>query len=87
MRYTVYSIDLTHLNIVVLSQRYRPLPPSNGKVIGDSFSVDQKLQEENSRTIKGGGWALPRLHISHSRSQETSLTTYAQKVSLEVKVE
>ena len=54
-----------------------PLPPSNRKVIGDSFSVDQKLQEENSRTIKGGGWALPRLHISHARSQETSLTTYA----------
>ena len=49
----------------------------------------EKLQDENSKTIKGGGWALPRPHISHSQSQETSLTTHVHvwKGSLEVKGE
>ena len=42
----------------------------------------EKLQDENSKTIKGGGWALPRPHISHSQSQETSLITHAQKILL-----
>ena len=30
---------------------------------------------------------MPRPHISHSQSQETSVTTYVQKDSLEVKGE
>ena len=33
-----------------------------------------KPQDKNSKTIKGGGWALPKPHISYSQSQETSMT-------------
>jgi len=44
-----------------------------------------KLGENNSRPIKGGGWALPGPHTSPSQSPETSLTTCAKKGSLEVK--
>ena len=44
------------------------------------------MDEIPSRAIKRGGWALPRPHISHSWSQETSLTTRVQKGSLKVKV-
>ena len=51
-----------------------------GKAIGDS-SPGSKLQDGN-RKIKGGGRALTRPRISHSRCQETSLTTHAQKGSL-----
>ena len=35
-----------------------------GKAIGGSFSIDRKLQDMNSRAIKGGGWSLHRPHIS-----------------------
>ena len=35
-----------------------------------------KLQHNNSRTIKGEGWALPRPHISYV---ETAQTTHVQK--------
>ena len=42
---------------------------------------------EICRTVKTGGWALPKPHISHSQSQETSPTTHVQKGSLEVKGE
>ena len=41
-----------------------------------------KAPGENNRTIKRGGGTLPRPHISHSRSQKTSLTKHAQKGSL-----
>ena len=44
------------------------------------FPYGPKLQEKNSRTIQRGGWALPRPHIFHCPSQETSLITYTQKV-------
>ena len=44
------------------------------------FPYGPKLQEQNSRTIKRGGWALPRPHIFHSPRQETFLITYTQKV-------
>ena len=44
-----------------------------------------KLEDKNSRTIKRGGWALPRPYSSHSPSQETLPTTHAQKGSLEAK--
>ena len=71
----------------------RCLPPSNPPTFHpsqprvkrlESHSLWTKLQVENSKTIKRGDWALPRPHISHSPSQETSLTTHAQKGSLEV---
>ena len=54
--------------------RWAPHPQS--KAIGDSFPVDWNSV-----------WALPRPCISHSQSWETSLTTHAQKSSLEVKGE
>ena len=38
-----------------------------------------KLQNEKSSIIEGGGWALPRPHISYSPSQETSPTTHTWK--------
>ena len=47
-------------------------------------SLWTKAPGENNRTIKRGGGTLPRPHISHSRSQKTSLTTHAQKGSLKV---
>jgi len=37
-----------------------PPPPTPSKATGDSFPMDQKLQDENSRAIKGDGWTLPR---------------------------
>ena len=40
-----------------------------------------KLQNEKSSIIEGGGWALPRPHVSDSQSLETSLTTHVQKDS------
>ena len=43
-----------------------------------------KLQDKNSRTVKGGGWTLHRPHISHSQSQETSRLHMCRKGSLEV---
>ena len=52
---------------------------TRGKAIGDSSPVDQNSQDKKSRTIKGGDWSLPRPQISPSQSQETSVTTYAQK--------
>jgi len=56
------------------------LPPS-------VFPSIRVFSNEHSKTIKGGGWALPRSNISHSWSQKTSVTTHAQKGSLEVKGE
>ena len=47
-------------------------------------SLWTKTPGENNRTVKRGGGTLPRPHISHSRSQKTSLTTYVQKGSLKV---
>ena len=38
-----------------------------------------KLQNEKSRIIEGGGWALPRPHISYCPNQETSPTTHTWK--------
>ena len=58
-----------------------------GKAVGDSFLWTEKLQEENSKTIKGGDWARPRPCISHSPSQESFPTTHVPKGSLEVKGE
>ena len=43
------------------------------------------LQVKNSKTTEKGGWALTRLVISPSQSQETSLTAQVQEGSLEVK--
>lgn len=43
------------------------------------------LQVKNRKTTENGGWALTRLVISPSRSQETCLTTQVQEGSLEVK--
>ena len=56
-----------------------PTPlPSPSKAVGNSFPIDQtKLQDKSSRTVKGGGWALLRPHLS--QSQETSPTTHAWK--------
>ena len=65
-----------------------PDPHTQGKEIGDSFiPCGLKLQDGNSRAIKGGSWALPRSCISRSWSLETSRTTHAQKGSLQVKDE
>ena len=54
--------------------RWAPHPQS--KAIGDSFPVDWNSV-----------WALPRPHISHSQSWQTSLTAHTQKSSLEVEGE
>ena len=62
-----------------------PPTPTLGKVLWRFTPCGLKFQDESSRTINGGGWALLRSHISHCRSQETSLTKHAQKGSLEVK--
>ena len=53
-----------------------PTPTSSARV--DSISVYLN-SEENSRTIKGEGWALPRPQISHSWSPETSSNIHAQR--------
>ena len=42
------------------------MSPSQDKAIEDAFSGGSKLQDEKSRTIRGGGRALPRPHISYS---------------------
>ena len=47
-------------------------------------SLWTKIPRENSRTIKRAGGTLPRPQISPSHSEKTSLTTVAQKDSLEV---
>ena len=50
---------------VSLSQEVDVPPPpllSNARFV----LFGQKLQEESSRIIRGGGWALSRPHISHS---------------------
>ena len=49
-----------------------PLGKSNWRLIPYGL----KLQNEKSSIIEGGGWALPRPHISYSPSQETSPTTH-----------
>ena len=64
-------IFLTRGSILGHQHRRRILYPQ-------SHQESLKLQDENSRTIKGGGWALPRPHISHSWSQETSSTIHTQ---------
>ena len=51
------------------------------------FPSIRVFSKEHSKTIKGGGWALPRSNISHYWSQKTSVTTHAQKGSLEIKGE
>ena len=53
-----------------------PTPTPSARV--DSISVYLN-SEENSRTIKGEGWVLPRPQISHFWSQETSPNTHAQR--------
>ena len=53
----------------------------------ESHSLWTEIPKENNRTISGGGWSLSRPQISHSHSQETSLTRPAQKGSLEVQGE
>ena len=58
------------------------LPPPQDKVIGDSFHETLRQEQQGNY---GEGWALPRPRISHSQSQKTSLTTHAQKASLEFK--
>ena len=55
--------------------------PSPWKAIGESFPIDQN--SKNSWTMKGEVWALPRPHIFHSQSQETSPTTHVQESSLQ----
>ena len=50
-----------------------PPPPSTlSEATGDSFPMDQKLQDENSRAIKGDGWTLPRPYMSHPASAHES---------------
>ena len=60
-----------------------PTPPSRVKQL-EIHSLWTEIPKENNRTISGGGWSLPRPQISHSQSQEISLTRPAQKGSLEV---
>ena len=58
------------------------LPTPQDKVIGDSFHETLRQEQQGNY---GEGWALPRPRISHSQSQETSLTTRVQTDSSEVK--
>ena len=62
-------------------------PRSPALRVGVLPSKPAGKSNKHSKTIKGGGWALPKSNISHSRSQKTSMTTHAQKGSLEVKGE
>ena len=59
--------------------------PTHGKAIGDSFCMDQNSKTRIAGQLGGEEWTFLRPHISHSQSQETSLTTRAQKGSLEIK--
>ena len=58
-----------------------------GKATGDSLSIGRNSKTRIAGQLRRGGWALPRPHISCSQSQETALTTHAQKGSLEAKGE
>ena len=49
-----------------------PPAPTLSEATGDSFPMDQKLQDENSRAIKGDGWTLPRPYMSHPASAHES---------------
>ena len=62
-----------------------PAPSSHSKAIGDSFPMD--CNSKNSRTTKGGGWALPRPHISFLKVRRPPQPHVCRKGFLEVKGE
>ena len=53
--------DQTELNLLEAEGRWAPPGESNKSFI----LYGPKLLEENSRTIKRGGWVLHRIYISH----------------------
>ena len=65
-----------------------PHPRAQGKEIGDSFiPCGLKLQDGNSRAIKGGSWALPTPHISFLEVRRRPQPHIHRKGCLEAKVE
>ena len=79
--------ELGEYNLFILGfrQEVDAPTPTPCKPIGDSFPVDQNSKMRRAGQLKEEARPCPD-HISHSRSQETSPTTHAQKGSLKVKV-
>lgn len=50
-----------------------------GKAMEDSVPADGNCVTRRAGQLRRGGWDPPRPHSSYSQSQETALTTHAQK--------